>query len=236
MAKIDRRFGELDSLQSLSRCSLADDIYNQISKLIIEGKLQPGFTFPNEIIFCQNLGVGRSTLREAFRALETMGFIVRSKRGTSVSAKPRNEVLPFPLILKESCVQDTIELRIALEVRIAALAAERATEEDVAKMSLALKNMKNNVADIPTLTFYDGLFHYQMAEASGNKLLIAMVKMVRESVETGMIVAFEKDSQIANRAIQFHGRLLEAIKRREQARAGDIAMEHIMDVATTLKV
>ncbi len=230
------KLGELESLRGLTRSNISNDIYDQLSEMIIGGKLPPGYVFPNELTLCQHMGVGRSSLREAIRTLEAMGFITRTKRGTYVNDKPQNEILPFPVILKRCKVQDNIEFRETLETGIAALAAERATSGDIAKLAADLKKMEKNADDINLLSYYDVAFHYHLAEASGNELLIATLKMVRDSVEIGMVEAFQKDPGIVKRALEFHTHLLQAVKKHDPIQARDIMTKHMKDVANTVKV
>lgn len=68
-----------------SGSSTADALFQRLRELILSGQIPAGFVFPKEPVFCEQLGVSRSTLREAYKALESMGFIQRVKRlGTIV--------------------------------------------------------------------------------------------------------------------------------------------------------
>ena len=67
--------------------NMSDRLFNRISQMIMSGKLPEGYVFPNEAVLCEQLHVGRSTIREAYKALELSGYVTRSKRGTFVNSK-----------------------------------------------------------------------------------------------------------------------------------------------------
>ncbi len=226
----------LETLKGVSRSNVVDDLCNQISELILEGKIQPGYTFPNELNLCEYMGVGRSTLREAFRTLEAMGLIVKTKRGTFVADKVnRHEVLPFPQVLKHFRLRDIMEFRNTLEVEIAAFAAERATEEDISALESLLEKMKIHVRDSAASIYWDTLFHCQLANASQNELLMTTLAMVRESIETVMLEAIKNDNTIPFRALDWHDQLLTAVRLGQPEEAREIMRKHMNDVASTLK-
>lgn len=67
--------------------NVSDRLYQKISELIMSGELQEGYTFPNETVLCEQLSVGRSSLREAYKALELSGYVTRTKKGTVVNSR-----------------------------------------------------------------------------------------------------------------------------------------------------
>jgi GntR family transcriptional regulator, transcriptional repressor for pyruvate dehydrogenase complex len=226
----------LETLKGVSRSNVADGLCHQISELILEGKIQPGYTFPNELSLCEYMGVGRSTLREAFRTLEAMGLIVKTKRGTFVSDKVnRHEALPFPQILKYFRIRDIMEFRNTLEVEIAAFAAERANEDDINALECLLGKMKIYVKDSAASIHWDTQFHCQLAIASQNELLMTTLGMVRESIETVMLEAIKNDNTIPFRALDWHEQLLTAVRLGQPEEAREIMRKHMNDVASTLK-
>ena len=63
---------------------MSDMVYEKISMLIQNGDIPEGYVFPNEAVLCEQLAIGRSTIREAYKALELSGYVTRTKRGTIV--------------------------------------------------------------------------------------------------------------------------------------------------------
>ena len=89
--------------------NMANQLYERIQRMIISGRLPSGFTFPSESDFCEKLGIGRTTLREAYKALEANGYITRTKRGTIINdAEKIAAALPFSVALEESDYNDLI--------------------------------------------------------------------------------------------------------------------------------
>lgn len=227
----------LESFKEVNRSNIADDLFYQIKELIIEGRLKPGDMLPPELQLCEHMKVGRSTLREALRALSSMGLVIRTKRGTFVNDKINiNEILPFPEILKRVHYKEVVELRTILEIEIAALAAKRADSEDLAILTEAFESMKNAAEDdITALTHYDTMFHKQLAIASHNELLQNTLEMVWFAIENVIYDIFQKDADIRNRALIYHEKLLEAIINEDSELARNVIRLHLSDVVSTMK-
>jgi len=225
-----------ESLKGISRSNLADDVFYKIRELIISGKLKPGTALPGEIQLSEYMGVGRSTLREALRALSTIGLIKRTKRGTFVNDEIKiNEILPFPEILKRVQSVDIIEFRSMLETEIAALAAQRALDEDIKNLIISLQRMRE-AKDMKELTEADASFHYQLAAASQNELLQKTYEMIREALEKHIYEAFCNNPEIRWRAIDYHEKILAAVEEEDAKAARQVMKEHISDVGLSFGI
>ena len=128
-----------------------------------------------------------------------------------------------------------IEFREMIESELAKLAAERASEGNIEKIREALTKMKENVADISKLTYYDTKFHMEIAYASNNKLLIHTMKNVEAAFSEGVYNAFHVDTAAnIEQAIIFHTNILNAIERRDAAKAQELMRLHIRSVKSRL--
>jgi len=224
----------LDALKDLGRSNIADDIFYTLRELIISGKLKPGIMLPGEVQLSEFMGVGRSTLREALRALSAMGLITRTKRGTFVNNIINiNDILPFPEILERVQCKDIIEFRSMLETEIVALAAQRALAEDIKNLSQALATMKE-AKDLHDLTKADTLFHLYLASASQNELLQKTYEMIRDALEKHIYEAFLNKPEIKFDAIYFHEKILDAVVKEDPTTARAIMKEHISHVAKSI--
>jgi DNA-binding FadR family transcriptional regulator len=139
-------------------------------------------------------------------------------------------------LLKQSDINDLMEYRVMLETEIAALAAARATGDDIALLSGFIENMRMCRGEIELLTKYDACFHIQLSAASQNLLLQNTMNVVRSVYETVISQAFHKDKSIVCRAIDFHSRILQAVKDRDTLRARETTHEHIMDVMHVIRI
>lgn len=211
----------------------SDLLAEKIRNLIISGELPAGYLFPNETVFCEQLGVSRSTLREAYKALESTGFIKRVKRfGTVVNDFPDiSKSAPLGTSLIMSDLDELMEFRVMIEGELARLAALRVTEDNIAVMRDSLENMKKSGSDLAELTRHDTLFHMEIAKASRNRLLISTMENAREVFQSGIFRAFQVDtaSNVAQ-ALAFHAQILDAIIHKDSDAAYSLMRRHIESV------
>ena len=223
----------LDKLRLNLQGNASDLLAEKIRSHVISGEIPAGYIFPNETVFCEQLGVSRSTLREAYKALESTGFIRRVKRlGTIVNDfSDISKAAPLGTSLIMSDFDELMEFRVMIEAEIARLAALRATEKNIQAMKRALEKMKNSGSDLSILTRYDTMFHMEIAKASGNRLLISTMENAREVFRSGIYRAFQvdTDSNVAQ-AIQFHTQILDAIVRKNSDDAYALMRCHIESV------
>src|SRR5262249_42925708 len=121
-------------LPRVPRTSLVDEVITAMRAMLREEAWSPGSKLPSELQLGRELGVGRSTVREALRVLEHLGLVEsRSGLGTYVTERglPKGE-LHYPQT--PAALQELYEFRRAIEVPAARLAAERRTKQDIARM------------------------------------------------------------------------------------------------------
>lgn len=222
------------SLKCKPRISLADELFQQLKEMIVSGQLKPGDCLPSEASLCENLNVGRSTVREALKALTTLDFIVRTKKGTFVNdTVSLCSKMPFQEVLNYSDVKDILELRQMLEIGIVRLAAQRSTKEDIDKMSESIEQLEKNKNSLEGATYYDMVFHAQLATASQNEAIVHILEAVRESIQNSIYTLFEKEPAIVERAIKHHKKILKALEQSDDNKAEEAMKNHILDVITT---
>src|SRR5262245_25549515 len=125
-------------LAPISRPAITDEIVNRLSRLILDERLRPGDRLPSEYALMSQLGVGRSSLREAIKTLRALGvvdvvngngmFVARG--GAALGSKP----LSWGLLMRDSGARELVDARRLIEGELAALAAERASAEEIATM------------------------------------------------------------------------------------------------------
>lgn len=213
--------------------STSDWLFHRLRDLILSGQIPVGSVFPKEPVFCEQLSVSRSTLREAYKALESIGFIRRVKRlGTIVNDYPDiSKAAPLSTSLILSDLDELLEFRVMIEAELARLAAKRATPENLAIMAETLSKMRSCGDNIQELTLYDTMFHMEIAKASGNHLLINTMENARQAFTEGIFQAFQIDTQPnVSEALLFHDRILDAISRQESEEAHALMRQHIRSV------
>lgn len=157
---------------------------------ILAGRHVPGEVLPGEIEFSEQLGISRTAYREAMRILSAKGLVEsKPKTGTRVSARSRWNLLDPDVLAwafesepSESFIRDLFELRQIVEPAAAALAAERRTEADLARMGRALDDMAHHGLATPEGRAADRAFHHAVLEATRNAPLLSLSSSIAAAV------------------------------------------------------
>lgn len=211
-----------------ARRPLVDQVISSLRELIEQEGLRQGDRLPSEPQLAQRLGVGRSTLREAIRALSHSGVLeTRQGSGTFVAAGSAQALLDVRLA--EARVAEVFEVRRALEVLIAQVAPLRRTDEHVQRMRAALQQCREHAAsgDLRAFVAADAEFHQVTAEATGNSVLVELYAVLRRSLE-GASVAIA-DLVELHHANDLHAVLLGAIADAEPDAAVTATRRHLDD-------
>ncbi|MEL7006001.1 MAG: FadR/GntR family transcriptional regulator [Bacteroidota bacterium] len=164
----------------------ADKIIKQIRELISSGQLKPGDKLPSERMLSERFGIGRTSVRDAIRKLEFYGILkTLPQSGTVVAGLgivALNGLIADVLKLEKRDFRSLVETRVILEVSGAESAAERRTDEDVLKLSNALKAYKKAVSDGRAAVEEDLLFHLKIAEASQNSVLNSLMLIIAPEI------------------------------------------------------
>jgi DNA-binding FadR family transcriptional regulator len=218
---------------------LADELRADITS----GRLQPGERLPPEPELCVKTGVSRSTVREALRLLASQHLIVttRGVTGGSFVAHPDAEQLAdglaagFTLLTNSADVglADMLELRRALEVPAAGLAAARRTEENLIEIRSAL--FDPDVDDFDTMMAAHAAFHMAVAKATGNPLFELVVRPLYHA-KYGEDVTLNLPADYWERIDADHRRLVDCLAARDVESARGAASGHLDYVgASTLQ-
>lgn len=210
--------------------NISDQLFEKMRSLIITGELPAGYVFPIETQLCEQLHVGRSTLREVYKALATSGYITRSKTGTYVN--DRKSVIcatPLNVSVQYSGANDVYAFRRMLETENAACAAANATAVDLQRIKEALQLQPYAEKDLQTLVKNDIKFHQRIAEATHNTLLLQTMLHMQGIIEKVSIFAFSKALE-SDMQLQFgdlHQQIYEAIRDRDPESAANIMKRHM---------
>lgn len=230
-----------DLLDMSQHKNMSDKLYEKISGLIREGVLLPGYVFPNETVLCQQLNVGRSTIREAHKALELAGYISRSKKGTVVNdASVIMAATPLLHMVEQSSTEEFVEFRIMLEEETAFSAASRAVKKDIEILSGIHEELAAAAADrrFEELSGLDIRFHSEIARATHNSLFITTMTVVasvwKEQTENNFRKALLRDENVLERMITQHREILKDIEEREPEKAREHMRQHVLDMSGCL--
>ncbi len=172
------------TLSHVPHTSRVEAVIQQLRAQIESGAWPRGERIPSEDQLAAQLGVGRNTVREAVRALAHIGMLeVRQGDGTYV----RSQRDPSAALrrIDAATLRDLLEVRRALEVEAARLAALRRTESDLAAMRRALdaRGSWSDEASLAAFVERDARFHLSIVQASHNAALIALYRYFLDSIE-----------------------------------------------------
>ncbi|MEP2641580.1 FadR/GntR family transcriptional regulator [Roseobacter sp.] len=167
--------------------SLADQAYEQVLAMIVEGDFVVGTRLPTEHDLSQRLSVSRPILRRALKQLREDGVIVsRQGSGSFVQRRPEGVVLEFAPVGSIADIQRTFEFRAAIEGEAAYIAAQRRSESDLAKMREILEELDRCIRYGELGVDADEAFHAVICEASDNKYFSAARNSMKTNILTGM--------------------------------------------------
>lgn len=211
--------------------SQSDILAEDIKKRIIDGTLPTDKAFPSEPALCKELGVSRTTLREAYKVLEIQGYISRSKHGTFVNT--REDVAidgNFDASLELAQYSDIIEFLQALEPEAVALAAKRATPTDLKEIEALMiqcESQKEVPGAVEDLNYQ---FHLKIRMASRNQLIVSALSASYDQFNQKIIrrlINGDRDGFL-DECFKEHRQLYKAIKDGNASQAKKIAIKHLM--------
>jgi len=218
-------------MRSINRISITDEAVSQIRVEILSGKYKVGDRLATENELAEQLGVGRSTVREAMRMLKALGFIeIRQGKGAFVAkvSEDTDEKLRDWFTSNKIRLADFMEVRMSLEPLAVRLAVERAADAEIAGIEKILEVFEGAVdtGNALDLALSDEAFHTAIAEASRNNLLIMMNRTISEYFRDYRARSFAVKANIAD-ALEPHRKIMAALKARDAAAGSREMIKHL---------
>ncbi|MEA4901473.1 FadR/GntR family transcriptional regulator [Desulfitobacterium sp.] len=218
-------------------------ILEQVKNLIIDGQLVPGDRFLTESELTERFQVSRTSVREALAALSLTGILeIRQGEGIFVkSASPNSviEPLSFILLLEKDQLQNILEVRKALEVEAAGLAAERRDGEDLDNLKAIVEKMKTDLPEAKDSEQLDLDFHLALARASKNPLLNRLMNTVQETMGQTLQVTralwLAATAGTTLRLFEEHRDIYYAIQSQDSEKARNLMYQHLRKVELELE-
>jgi DNA-binding FadR family transcriptional regulator len=224
----------LDSIASLEgvfapvRSQTAfEETVQRLGTAIRLGLLAPGTRLPAERELCARLGIARSTLRQALVALGQSGHLraVRGRGGGTFVADPQPPATPpSPALLADW--QDVCDERMAVEVGVVVLAAERADAATLDQLDQLAHTLEGMLEDFDAYRQADVRLHVGLAQATGSPRLLRAMTEVQGSM-TSLISLIAHPPEVLASANAQHGRLLAALRRHDAGTAAREITEHV---------
>jgi DNA-binding FadR family transcriptional regulator len=220
-ASLDTVFAPVRSLTAF------EETVDRLGTAIRLGLLPPGTRLPAERELCAKLGIARSTLRQALVALGQSGHLHATRGrggGTFVVDLLPPAAPPSAAVLRAA--RDTFDQRVAVEVGIAVLAAERAGPEALDALDELVTTLDGLLHEYPSYRQADVRFHVGLAEATRSPRLVTAMTEVQGAM-TNLIELIAHPREVLASSNAQHARLLAALRRRDEAQAAAVMIEHV---------
>ena len=220
-------------LRAIKKTRIHEEVFSQIHELIREGRFKAGDQLPSERELAETFKVIRTSVREALRALESQGLVVsRTGTGNFVADLPVESLIgPLARLLidEKKALADVFEMRKLIEPHIAALAAERATRNDIAQLKRIIAKQSAAVSRGETGVEADAELHFSIGRATRNQALQKLVSGLMEMLSRSREESLQTDERRES-SIDAHRRIIAAIEKHDKARARGEMLRHIQQV------
>lgn len=224
--------------QPLERRPVYEQVADRLRESILSGELAPGSILPPERELSERFGVGRTTIREALRALQTKGLAVatgptsplRVVAPDGLTTDPLRDTLVHLLRLGRVPLDDLIGLRVALEGAGAAAAATRRPRPDLTAARDQIAFMRAAGTDLEAFEIADIRFHLELVRASSNEALSIVMLAVRDTVSAALLShleALDDPAPTLRQLIAEHEGILAAVIDGDGERARHLSGEHL---------
>lgn len=221
------------TVEPIKSTRIYEEIVRQIKTLVQEGRLKSGDRLPPERDLAERFKVSRTSVREALRALESMGLIeIRPGEGTfvrEISVEALIEPLALAILSQREAVGELFEARRLLEPAIAGLAARRASPEEIQELERILEDQAKELAAGRTGLAQDAAFHTAIAHSAHNRaitrIVTALMDLLTQSREESLHTPGRPE-----RSHQDHRRILEAIQANDAEAARRAMLDHLIAV------
>jgi len=213
---------------------LYEQIVEQIEQSVQKGDLKPGDQLPAERELAEQFGVSRTAVREAVKALREKGLVeAYPGKGTFITSGSSNPMRQsLDRMMRSAQVDATsslVEVREILEPEIAALAAVRATEENLNSLREAVAVMDAAKRDPDAYIEADLDFHLELAEAAANPLILSLIDSIVGVLREQRMRIFEVDGG-PDRGQCHHKKILEAVEHQDAPGAREAMRAHLRQV------
>ena len=202
---------------------------DELLRLIRERGYKAGEKLPNEYELSAQLGVSRNTIREAVRVLVSRNILdIRQGAGTFVSPKKgvADDPLGFSLMEdRRKLVEDLIQIRCIIEPQIAALAAQKATLEDISVLSSLCDQVESLIRNHQDFMGKDVEFHTQLAACSRNMVMSNLIPVICQGITLFATTVIEPEYE---QTVKSHREVFEAVRGRRAVDAQQAMLFHLL--------
>ena len=226
-------------MKPIEKVSVVGQAESEIKKYILSDTVKIGDKLPPEKTFCEEMGIGRGSVREALRLLQAKGYLeIIQGRGAFVVRKEElgKEEMASWFEDNEVELRDVIEVRMAIEPIAVRLAIGRYTPKELQRLKDIHRRTVEAACnhDAEQMSILDEKFHTAIVECSHNQLLVSINREIVKTLALFRKNTFQIPGHIEN-CIPYHTAILMAIEEKDVAGAQSKLLEHLERVASDLE-
>ncbi|QCQ90436.1 FadR/GntR family transcriptional regulator [Rhodococcus sp. SGAir0479] len=213
-----------------------EHVLSRVEAMMVSGELLPGQRLPGERTLAADLGVGRSSVREALRVMEALGLLKAQtgsgpNAGAMIVSRPTGGMtmlMRMQVAAHGFPVSDVVQTRLVLESEVMGTLAQRRSPDLAAAVEL-LDSMDDPALTADEFLVLDAQFHVAMADAAGNQVIAAMMAGLRASIESYVVAGVDSMAwpTTCSRLRHEHRGVVDAVVRGEPALARQRIVDHI---------
>lgn len=225
----------------IKKNKVADLVIEEMQRMIESGELREGDKLPSQSEFAAQLGVSRTSLREALHTLALLGAIEqRPGYGTAIRSRVPvvyADQLTLPMIADEAATIELIEARRLIERANVELAVQNASPEDIGEMATIISDMAEALRENRASDFMvkDMEFHYLIAKATHNQVMVHLYLTMQRLIEQFIQETLTVLPGLVTRSQSFHRDIYRGIADKDQAKALSSMEKHILDIQGALE-
>ncbi len=213
----------------MAKPTLAQTAADQLIAYIKEAGLTPGSKLPTEAELSEKLSVGRNTVREALRILLSRN-IVETRQGSGTYLSEKNGVSDDPFGFSmvtdtRALTEDLMQVRLILEPKIAAIAADKRTDEDLKNLEEILLPMEEQIDKREDFSSLDAAFHEAIAKSTHNAFMGQLIPVITNGVDLYARTVEETEYLMTRK---MHRKIFEAIREQSANEAEQAMSYHLL--------
>jgi DNA-binding FadR family transcriptional regulator len=217
----------------VTRAPLADQAAELLLARIRSGEWPLGGRLPGETTLAPQLGVGRSTVREAIRQLAGRG-VLESRHGSGVYVTALEASENWDAVLRRADIVSVLEARMGIEAQAASLAAARCTPAELRAVRQALDARAASDGDVESLVDADTAFHRSIVAAAHNAVLVELFDGFTPRVRRTMVEMLRMRPLPVASDQHAHAELAEAVADGDGERAATLSRAHLASLVERL--
>lgn len=220
-----------DALRPMARPRLYEQVLERLRDYVSDGRLGVGDRLPPERELAQRLGVSRASVKQAIVVLEVQGLVEVRHGGGTYLLRESLEIEPVEeLVERKRRLPDVLDAREGMETKLAELAAQRRTDEDMAEIDAALAAMRAEIEDGEIGQDGDRRFHAAVTAAAHSALLAEFMRTIAAEIAESRNESLRQPRRPLKSLAQ-HERIAEAIRNGDAKAAASAMARHLRTVS-----